>query len=68
MAELLSALQRLYSGDASASRELEAFQASPGALELCVELLSSSLPEDGATATKCGRPLRVKDRMKITSI
>lgn len=45
-AELIRcALQRLYAGDVSASRELEAFQVSPGALELSVKLLSSSVPE-----------------------
>ena len=43
--EVISALQRLYAGDVSASRELEAFQVSPGALELSVKLLSSSVPE-----------------------
>jgi hypothetical protein len=44
-AEVIRALQRLYGGDVAASRELEAFQVSPGALELSVKLLSSSVPE-----------------------
>eukprot|EP00434_Breviolum_minutum_P034224 symbB.v1.2.030280.t2/scaffold3396.1/size57705/2 len=36
---------RLYAGDASASRELEAFQLSPGALDLSTKWLKSSIPE-----------------------
>eukprot|EP00435_Cladocopium_sp_Y103_P066368 s284_g28.t1 len=49
-AEVISALQRLYGGDVSASRELEAFQVSPGALELSVKLLASSVPEAGSNS------------------
>ncbi|CAK9102681.1 unnamed protein product [Durusdinium trenchii] len=42
---VVAALQRLYRGDASASAELEAFQSSAGALEVCVQLLQSTVPE-----------------------
>eukprot|EP00913_Durusdinium_trenchii_P032280 g30225.t1 len=43
---VVAALQRLYRGDASASAELEAFQSSAGALEVCVQLLQSTVPEE----------------------
>ncbi|CAJ1426077.1 unnamed protein product, partial [Effrenium voratum] len=43
--EVLEALRRLYSGDASASCALEAFQNSPGALEVSAKLLQSTSPE-----------------------
>lgn len=42
---VVNALRRLYSGDAVASRELEAFQSSPGAQAIALELLKSVVAE-----------------------